>query len=457
MMNPIRVTIVLALLVLGLGTYILFVDIPKTRQFKKQETQEQQLLPFDDRAITQITWATPTETIILARDDKWRWTITEPMQSPADAREVRTILRALKIGKIKRIIENEPNTLDTYGLDPPYITLTLTTSTDTWEIALGDAGPFAPSLYVQTKSNDQVVLTTLDVMTFAKKSLVNFRLKDILLFDRDRVQEVQIQKGQTTMVMSRVAGAHSLTPKWMFKSPMTGPADKTAVGTLLMDLGGLTALGFVDGEEDKQRIFKQPPRINVSVKILEGTRHHQVNLYYFADAEKAYAITAPTSPWFEISPGILRPLTQGPFYFQDKRLFGMEVQDIAMLKVQTPDSDYTLISQHDVWVLEENPITELAQQFVKLFVSRVVDVPAEIQLPDSTNETIDHGLARPTATIYGINRRGEQKGRLQLGKRKKGLVYAKGAALPGLYQVRSTILNHIPTKTQLFLRKSLAP
>ena len=53
-MNPIRVTIVLALLVIGLGTYILFVDIPKTRQLKKQETQERQLLPFDDRTVTHM-------------------------------------------------------------------------------------------------------------------------------------------------------------------------------------------------------------------------------------------------------------------------------------------------------------------------------------------------------------------------------------------------------------------
>ena len=33
--NPIRITIVLALIVLGLGGYILFVDIPQTRQFQK--------------------------------------------------------------------------------------------------------------------------------------------------------------------------------------------------------------------------------------------------------------------------------------------------------------------------------------------------------------------------------------------------------------------------------------
>ena len=449
MINPVRVTLILAVVVLGLGGYILLVDIPQSRQLEKQETQERQILPFDDRAITQITWATPTDTIRLERDDQWRWMMTEPMRSPADSREIRRILRALTIGKIKRHIEDGPSNLSAYGLEPPYLTLTLTTPTETQEMALGDAGPFAPSLYVQTKPDNQVVLTTLDVMTFAQKSLTNFRLKDLLFFERDRVLELHIRLGPTTMVMTRVAGAHSLTPNWMFQSPVKGPADKTAVGTLLMDLGGLAATGFIDGEEEKKRILEQPPRNQASIQVVEGSRTHHIDLYQFGDLEKAYAITSATSPLYEIPPGILKPLTQGIFYFQDKRLFGMEVNDLAILTVQTPEKQYVLINQHDEWVLDDNPSAELDQEVVKLFVSRVVDMPAEIFHPASSPTSKDNGMASPMATILGMNRNGQEAGRLILGKREKGLVFAKGASLPGLYQVRSTILDQIPTIAQL--------
>ncbi|MGP0595192.1 DUF4340 domain-containing protein [Nitrospira sp. T9] len=454
MINPVRVTLILALVVLGLGGYILLVDIPQSRQLEKQETQERQILPFDDRDITHITWAGPTETIRLKRDDQWRWMITEPMQSPADAREIRRILRALTIGKIKRHIEDGPTNLPAYGLDPPYLTLTLETPTDSQEMALGDAGPFAPSLYVQTKPDNEVVLTTLDVMTFAQKSLTNFRLKDLMFFDRDRVLELRIQDGANTMVMTRVAGAHSLTPNWMFKSPVKGPADKTAVGTLLLDLGGLAATGFIDAEEDKQRILSQPIRSHATVQVVEGSRTHHLELYHFGDAEKAYAITSDDSPLFEIPPAILRPVTQGMFYFQDKRLFGMEIADIAMLTVHTPQDHFVLINQHDEWILEDNPSAAVNQEVVKLFVSRIVDVPAEIFHPDSSSASTDNGMASPNATISGMNRKGQEIGQLILGKRERGLVFAKGGSLPGLYQVRSTILDQIPSKTQLIRQES---
>ena len=78
-----------------------------------------------------------------------------------------------------------------------------------------------------------------------------------------------------------------------------------------------------------------------------------------------YAVTSPTSPLHEIPPGILKPVTQGIFYFQDKRLFGMEMNDLAMLTVQTPAEHYVLINQHDEWVLEDNPSVELDQQVVR--------------------------------------------------------------------------------------------
>jgi hypothetical protein len=447
--NPIRITLVLALIVLGLGSYILFVDIPQTRQFQKQETQERQLLAFDDRDITTITWATATETIHLERDDKWRWTITKPMRFPADNQEVRRILRALMIGKIKRIIEDGPATLDKYGLDPPYLTLTLNTPTTTQELALGDRGPFAPSLYVQTKDDNQVVLTTLDVTTFAQKTLSNFRLKDLLFFDRERVQEVHLQQADTTLVMARTAGVHSLSPNWMFTSPMKAPADKITVGTLLMDLSGLTAKGFVDSEEEKQRILGQPSRSHVGITILEGPRTHHVSLYQFQNAEKAYALTSSKGPLYEISPSILNPITQGIFYFQDKRLFGMEINDVVMLEVTTQEEGYVLIKQHNEWILEDRPSAALNQQVINLFVSRVVDIPTEIAHPEGSTTSIQTGFDSPTATIQGRNRQGKMIGKLLLGKRGKGLVFAKGEGHKGLYQVRSTILDQIPTQTQI--------
>ncbi|MDR4495795.1 MAG: DUF4340 domain-containing protein [Nitrospirales bacterium] len=450
MLNPIRISVILGLVVLGLGSYILFIDIPQSRQIEQRVKQDRQILPFDDRAVTRLTWASKSETIELTRDDKFRWSIIHPIHSPADNQEIRRILRALTIGKIKRTIEGEDGaSLDfsAYGLDPPYLTLTLSTPSESIEFALGDRGPFAPSLYMQTKPDNQVVLTTLDVMTFAHKTLTNFRLKDLLLFDREQVQEIRIQNKYGVMVLQRVAGVHSLTPNWTFLSPTPGPADKTAITTLLMELGDLRATGFVDLDQEKSAIRRHPPKSHVGITLTEGSLIHHLDIFHYGDAEKAFAVRTSKDPLFEIPTTILGPLTRDPFYFQNKRLFGLEVADLAMLSVQTADEHYVFIHQHDEWVLEDNPSVPLDQNVVNLFISRVVDLPAEIYLPQA--DAVESHILSPTVIIRGVNRQGEERGKLVLGKREKGLVLAEGAGLKGLYQVRSTILDQLPTKASL--------
>ncbi len=120
-----------------------------------------------------------------------------------------------------------------------------------------------------------------------------------------------------------------------------------------------------------------------------------------------------------------------------------------MLEVTTPQHSYVLIKQHDEWILENDPTSALDQEVVNLFVSRVVDTPAEISHPEHSPSAVHHGLDSPSAIIRGWNRQGQKSGQLVLGKREKGLVFARGAGHQGLYQVRSNILSQIPTQTQI--------
>ena len=251
------------------------------------------------------------------------------------------------------------------------------------------------------------------------------------------------------MTMARTSGIHSLSPNWMLTNPVKSPVDKITVGRLLMDLSGLKATGFVDLEEEKQQILSQPGRTHVGLTLLEGSRTHYISLYQFQDLEKAYAVTSSKGPLYEIPPNILKPITRGAFYFQDKRLFGMEINDLVMLEVTTPQQHYVLIKQHDDWILENSPNATLNQEVVNLFVSRVVDLPTEIAHPEGSTTHNQTGLDSPISTIQGRGRKGQKTGLLVLGKREKGLVYATGAGHKGLYQVRSTILGQIPTQIQL--------
>ena len=451
MRNPFTLTFILALFVAGLGAYVYFVDIPQSQEALKQEDQERRLIPFDDRSISHMTFTTPKETIVLMRDGKRRWHITEPIATPADSREVRKILRALTIGKIQRVILDAEDNQEQYGLDPPQVTLTLTAGGRSEEIEIGKRAPLTSTLYARKRSDGQTLLTTLNPLTFSRKTLFIFRKKEILSFDSRQVEEFQLERGKEQVILHRQPGAHGLSPNWSFRAPIQGPADRTTVGLLLGDLGELQAKGFVDSASKKTALLKSlgPPKAKATIH--SRTRQYTVSFFQSSNIPDTYAMTKKDNPLYRIEPTIVNELTKGLFHLRDKRLLGMETKDLAILAVKNSSDSYALINQSGTWVLEDDLSQTLNQEVIRLFASRVVDLPAEFRIAIEETGLTQWGLSPPLVEIQATDLKGQERGRILLGNSKKGLVYAMGAGLPGVHQARSNILTQIPSRQDLLI------
>ena len=132
----------------------------------------------------------------------------------------------------------------------------------------------------------------------------------------------------------------------------------------------------------------------------------------------------------------------------------MEKPELAILSVRTPTESYTLVNQSGEWVLEDDLSQILNQDVVRLFASRVVNLPAEFRVAKEETSLGRYELDSPKVEIRATDMRGQERGRLLLGKSSKGLVYATGAGLPGVHQARSIILTQIPSRRQLLADSS---
>ena len=449
MLGPYRITMLLALTLCGLGAYLYFIDVPASQELEQKTYTDRQILPFDDREVTHLTIATQAEKLVFVRESPRRWRIAEPLDAPADSHEVRKVLRALTVGKVERVIQESTQDEAQYGLKPPRMSLTLSTGNQTEEIDLGNPGPISATLYARKHSDGKVLLTTLDLLAFRKKSLQTFRKKQVLAFNRRKVETIQLDMGEKPIILHRQAGVHSISPNWSFRSPIEGPADKTKVGLLLMALEELEAVGFVDDQSEKQQLMKKLGRPAITATVSSKKHQQQVKVYRLEDKSAAYAMTSKANPLYQINPHLVADLTKGLFDLRDKRLLGMEIADLAILRVTTPKESYALINQSGEWILEDDPSHPLSQDVVRLFVSRVVGLPAELTVAEKASSLKTLGLASPSFEFIATDRKGRERGTLFLGKRERGLVYAMGAGLPGIHQARSNILTQIPSRTRL--------
>ena len=136
-MTSYRTTILLAIIFAGLGLYLYTIEVPSIEHEVVQQQENKRLLPFDYREVTDMTIKTRNETIRLSRDERYRWKIVEPVNAKGDSRKVNNILRAIEIGKISRVVQEESNDLSHYGLETPNMTIQLKTQSQSETLSLG--------------------------------------------------------------------------------------------------------------------------------------------------------------------------------------------------------------------------------------------------------------------------------------------------------------------------------
>ncbi|SLM48481.1 conserved protein of unknown function [Nitrospira japonica] len=441
-------TLLMALVLGGLGLYLYLVEFPAKETEERQTVEKRKVLLLDQQALTGLAIKTDQSELVFGRTGEKGWTITSPLQTDADQREVQSLIRALVTGSVHRIVEENPTTLSPFGLDSPVTTITITTGAAKETLSIGDSGPLSSTLYVLRESDHALLLTDMAPKDFVNKNLMTFRRKDILRIAKGDVDRIRLTYPTTEIVLYNVN--EKPKPKWKIRYPIEAEADLNEVRMLLFRLEDLKALGIIDPGPERDTLAKtlHAPKVKVTIHAADGDQ--TVKLYQ-PDPSSGEAIAETTSdaPLYRINPTAIRDLTKELFNLQDKRLLGVDAPDIAMLSVKTATEQYVLINQSGEWVLEDRPADKVNQQTADLFVSRVVNVPAEERVMKQSGPLAPYGLVSPAAEFVATGRDGKLAGKLSLGSQSNGLAYAMGHRLQGIYQIRADLLKQIPSKKEL--------
>lgn len=444
-------TIVMVLVLAGLGLYLYAVELPHKESSEQQDRADKKVLLFDQHTLSGLTIKTDRHELVFARTPEKGWVMTSPISTDADQREVQNLIRALVTGAVTRVLENQPTDLTPFGLDDPITTITVVAGAAQETFSIGDSGPLSSTLYVLRASDRKVLLTNLAPKDFVNKTLMTFRRKDLLRVSQNDVDRIRLTYPNTEIVLYQ--GQEKPKSKWKLRYPIEGEADQTEVRTLLFRLEDLKALGIVDPGPERDALARTltAPKVKVTIHTADGDQ--TVKLYQPDPASgEALAETSPAGPLYRINPTAIKDLTKELFAFQDKRLLGIDSADIAMLSVKTPTEQYVLINQQNEWVLEDQPTEKLDQPATDLFVSRVANVPAEERVIKQAGPLAPYGLVTAAAEFIATGKDGKIAGKLSIGSHANGLAYAMGQRIPGIFQIRADLLTQIPSKQDLLAK-----
>ena len=446
-------TIAMAAVLAGLAAYLYVIEFPTEREKLRTDAQAKKLLTVEERDITGLTIHSSSggPDIVLSPDDKRTWTIITPVRTDADAREVGDLLRALLLGTVTRVVEEQAASLAPFGLEHPSVVLTIVAGDRRETLSLGDIGPISSTLYAMRASDTHVLLTDLPPKILLNKTLASLRRKEVLSIQQDPIERLRLSNPKTEVLLERFDEKEKKL--WRIRFPIEVKADQPAARNLVIKLADLKALAFVDAGSARDKLSARLGQPLVKITATIGGTDHVVKLYQPDPASgEAYAVTTPDAPIYKVNPTAIQDFTKDLFALQDKRLLGMELDRIATLSVKTREGRFVLIHQNEEWVLEDQPTRKLNQQTVDLFVARVVDLPAELRVVKDPGPLAPYGLSSPAAEFVATTRDGTTKNRLVLGNKTSGLVYTMGSGLPGIYQARSDLLTQIPDKNSLFVK-----
>jgi hypothetical protein len=319
-MRGLTSTIILVVVLAGLGAYIYFVD--STRPAAGVEEKEKVFTVEADK-IEEITLTAEGETTTVRKADG-TWRITAPIAADADANEVSSLTSAIAGLEVNRVVdENAPNLAD-YGLSEPRIKLQYKAEGGvTGEVHIGEKTPTQSDMYAVKPGQPRVFLVPAFQETSLAKNTFALRDKRILHFERDKVDTVEVAAPGAPAVQVARTGTD-----WVVKAPIQARGDYSAIEGILTRLSTASMTELIDPNSPESFGLDAP---SATVTVGAGSTRATLELGAEKDG-KLYARDRARQLIFAVDSGLAADVKKTVDDLRDKDLF--EFRSFNALRVR---------------------------------------------------------------------------------------------------------------------------
>lgn len=155
-----RVTIILAVVAVGLLAYVYFVELARPAP-SELERRSPELFKFDPADIRFLEVGAGDKQVRAERAESGEWRLTSPGPAPADPVRLDSVGRQLGSLVASRVVEEQPADLAAYGLDRPVLTATVGLKDGRQEqLVFGQTNPAGLSRYARKGGDPRVYLVS---------------------------------------------------------------------------------------------------------------------------------------------------------------------------------------------------------------------------------------------------------------------------------------------------------
>lgn len=416
--------------------------------------RDKSVLSVDQAQVKRVEVHQGDQLIAAETDGDKGWKLVAPLEAKADRSKVGELLSAVNGAKVKEFIEEAPQDLATYGLNPPHARLLFFIGDDRAEksLLLGSEDTAKGGLYARRAATDNVFLIETRLQEKIPKEASDWRDRTLLVFKREDVQRVEIHAGNEMTEVTCVENCGKIPDdKWQIKRPMDAKADAIKVRTLLRNLEDLKVKTFItEGAEDPSPYGLDNPPAQVHIWLKEKAEPITV-LLGREDAEKGGSyVKLPARPAvYLIDTKDQKDFVKRAADLRDRKLLPFKVREVRKIEITHPDRELVIEGDGESWSLTKPEKAKLEVSKVRSLLWKLEDLEFKDEWNTTEIAADVHGLESPSATVTLWVQGGKKVDSLKLGKNVEGreLIYAQLESSPMVYAVDAKVLSDLPKGT----------
>jgi hypothetical protein len=375
----------------------------------------------------------------------------------ADSTTVKNLVNAIAECEVKREVKDASPDLATYGLDKPFVTVTVKLGDkDLPAFMVGKNTPVGFSTYVQRADDKKIQLASSAFRTGMDKKVKDLRDKTIVDFVDGEVQRVDIVGGAAPLELTQK------DDKWNIEHPGPYAADGSTVRSFLSTLRSMRATDFPDDNpSDLTAYGLDAPRLKITLHLGKDNAEKTILVGKENDKKEIYVQRGGQPAVFTVSDWVFRDLNKTPNDFRDKTVLAFDRDAVTAIDLQRKDGAHVKLVRgaNKQWQVEGGEGTP-AETTITQYVTDLHDLKGYEIAADQPADLAQFGLDQPMLTLTVVGAENKPIGTVLLGAHEKDgkkeyTAMAQGGAT--IFLVRDYLFTRLDKRPQDFVAKPPAP
>lgn len=377
-----RNLIILAFVAIAIGVFIFFVERHQPTTNERLERVDRVFGNLDGDTVVALELETGHGPVRLAKTDE-EWRLVEPLNYPADATAVKTLVDAIaNLDSVRTLSTGEVAPGD-YGLDAPVLGVTLVDDQDRrFTLVVGDETPLGSNRAVKTGANEEIILVPGLFVATLDKPVDEWRSRDVIDLLEHDVESIEIETAEDRI------SVRQLGERWQLLEPLVDLADPDQMRSLISELNALRASEFLSDDLDGVELGLDPPAYRVQLKPRDSDETVTLELSVANEEAGTVVCRRDGSDLFRVPSSIAIRLSKAPVLWRSDKVWPLTSWDVAKIEIAGSTEEVVLDRVDGLWQADDGGEIDNPE------VSRRLGALADL-------EVREHDLVLPPTEVMG--------------------------------------------------------